>query len=325
MVSRPAWSGHLKLSLVTCPVALYKATEDAKKAVRFNLINPETNNRVRMKPVDEAVAAPPAPAPLAPVGRSGRRAPVPSTPPAAPELVRSELVKGYQVDKGLYVTVTDDELRAIKLESNGAIQIERFVPEAEIDRLYWGAPYYLVPDGDLAQEPFAVIREAMREGGQVALARVVMHGRERQFALEPRGRGIVAHMIRTHQEVRPAEAVFGQIPEKTPDKNMVAIAKQILQQHAGPFDPSSFVDPYQVEVMALIERKKAEQGLTRQGQGARNAAPHEAEIVDLMDALKRSLAGNPVTEAKPRRPTKAREERGRPAASAASLKPRRSA
>ncbi|MCR5874348.1 Ku protein [Phenylobacterium sp. J426] len=278
MAARPAWNGHLKLSLVTCPVALYKATEAAKRGVSFNLIDPKTNDRIRMKPQDA----------------SGE------------EVQRSDLVKGYQVDKNLYVTVTDDELRALKVESNGAIQIERFVPEAEIDRLYWDQPYYLVPDGDLAVEPYAVIREAMRQGGQVALARVVMNGRERQFALEVRGKGIVAHAIRTHQEVRDAGAYFDRLPETKPDAAMVTIAKQILTQHAGPFDPASFVDRYQAAVLELVERKKAEQGIVRAGSRSREE-PREAQIIDLMAALKASLGGGAATsgDRRKRAPAKA--------------------
>lgn len=277
MPARPAWNGHLKLSLVTCPVALYKATEAAKRGVSFNFINPETNNRIAMKPSDPTTGA---------------------------EVERRDLVKGYAIDKGLYVTVTDDELRALKLESNGAFAIERFVPEAEIDRLYWDQPYYLVPDGDLATEPYAVIREAMREAGQVALARMVMNGRERQFALEVRGKGIVAHGIRTHQEVRDAGAFFDRLPDSQPDAAMVSIARQILQQHAGPFDPREFVDRYQAAVMELVERKKVEQGVTRAG--SRRSEPGEAEVIDLMAALKASLGGTqPNSKAAPRRERKA--------------------
>lgn len=272
MVYQPAWQGHLKLSLVTCPVALYKAVEPARRGTSFNLINPETGNRINMKPKD----------------------------PELGEVNRADLVKGYEVDKGLYVTVTEEEIRNLRLESNGAIQIERFVAEAEIDRLYWDTPYYLTPDGDLAHEPYQVIREAMREGGQVALARVVMNGRERQLALEVRRKGIVAHAIRTHREVRPADEFFDRLPDGEADPKMVTIAKQILRQHEGPFDPTAFVDRYQEAVRALIAEKQKTEGLTR----SRAPAPDEAQITDLMAALKASLSG--ASPSAPRRPAKAR-------------------
>jgi DNA end-binding protein Ku len=316
MPARPAWSGHLKLSLVTCPVALYKAVEPAKRGVSFNLINPETGNRVRMKPVDEADAAP-AYAAVPAADRPRAAASHPAAAPAPRPLDRAELVKGYEVEKGQYVTVTDEEIRNLRIESNGAIQIERFVPEAEIDRVYWDTPYYLAPDGEVACEPYAVIREAMREAGQVALARVVMNGREHQLALEVRGKGVVAHKIRTHQEVRAPDELFARIPDAEPDKKMVAIAKQILQQHEGPFDPAAFVDRYQEALRALIARKQAEQGVTRSSK----AAVGEAEVIDLMEALRRSLAG--AAQGAPA-PAAERRKRGKGAAATpAAAKPAR--
>lgn len=272
---RPTWRGHLKLSLVTCPVALYKAVEPAKRGVRFNLINPETGNRIQTRTHD---------------------------PQSGTEVPRTELVKGYEVDRGLHVTITDEEIRGLKVESNGAFQIERFTPEAEIDRLYWDAPYYLVPEGELAFEAYGVIREAMREAGQVALARVVMNGRERQFALEVRGKGIVAHAIRTHAEVRPEAEYFAHLPDAAPQEAMVSIARQILKQHEGPFDPTAFVDRYQQAVLDLVERKRR----AGEARSTGGRAVAEAEVVDLMEALKRSLGG-PLPgpgrrrEAKPKR------------------------
>jgi DNA end-binding protein Ku len=162
MAYRPTWQGHLKLSLVTCPVALYTAV-NAGGDVHFNLINPKTNNRIRMITTD------------------------PDTGPVD----RADLVKGYEVEKGKYILVTDEEIKSVRLESTRTIEIERFVPTDEIDRIYWDHPYYLAPDGKLAQEAFGVIREAMTRAGQIALGRVVLSTRERLLALEPRGKGIV--------------------------------------------------------------------------------------------------------------------------------------
>ena len=288
MVTRPAWQGHLKLSLVTCPVALYPGV-CAGDDVRFNLINPDTGNRIRMQPTD------------------------PDTGPVE----RSSLVKGYAIDKGLYVTLTEDEIRSVKPESAGTITIERFVGEAEIDRLYWDTPYYLAPDGDLALEAFSVIREAMRDAGQIALGRVVISSRERLVALEAKGAGIIAHTLRTRDEVNDAAEVFDRIPETTVDPSMLTIARQIVQQHAGPFDPAEFVDLYSQALRGLIDDKRKAQPLTR----ARTV--DEAQVLDLMAALKASLAPAPARRraaaerapaapklAKPRKP----RERKSPAA-----------
>src|ERR1700677_4420719 len=213
MASRPSWQGHLKLSLVTCPVALYTATNAGGEA-HFNLINPKTNNRIKMITTD------------------------PDTGPVD----RSSLVKGYEVSKGEYILLTDDEIRSVKLESTKTIAIERFVPEADIDRLYWDNPYYLAPDGKLAQEPFAVIREAMKRSGRIALGRVVLSTRERILALEPRDEGIVAWSIRSADEVRKPGEIFGPIAEVKPDPAMIEIAMKIIDQMEAAFDPGQFVD-----------------------------------------------------------------------------------
>src|ERR1700759_1916522 len=188
MAYRPSWQGHLKLSLVTCPVALFTATNSAGD-VHFNMINPKTNNRIKMITTD------------------------PDTGP----IDRSELVKGYEVEKGKYILVTYAEIKAVKLESTKTIEIERFVPADEIDRIYWDHPYYLAPDGKLAQEPFAVIRDAMEHSGQIALGRVVLSTRERILALEPRENGILAYSLRTDAEVRKPSEIFGSIASTKPD------------------------------------------------------------------------------------------------------------
>ena len=276
MAYRPAWQGHLKLSLVTCPVALYTAVSSAGD-VRFNLINPATNNRIRMVTTD------------------------PETGPVE----RRDLVKGYEVEKGRYVLLTDEEIRSVRLESTRTIDIERFVPETEIDRLYWDNPYFLAPDGKMAEEAFAVIREAMRSEGRIALGRAVLSTRERLLALEPRGKGIVAHSLRSAGEVRDAGEVFGAVQDVKPDANMVAIAKQIMTQMEGPFDPSLFVDRYEQALKALIAEKQ------KGARPVKSPEPDEAQVIDLMAALKASLAaassdgdeeeGEEKTKPKPKR------------------------
>src|SRR6185369_3808888 len=207
MAHRPSWQGHLKLSLVTCPVALYTATNTAGD-VHFHLINPKTNNRIKMITTD------------------------PETGPVD----RSELVKGFEVSKGEYVLLTEEEIKSVKLESTKIIDIERFVPEGDIDRLYWDNPYYLAPDGKMAQETFGVIRAAMEKSGQVALGRIVMATRERILALEPRGKGILAYTIRSNAEVRKPDEIFDSISGAKPDTAMISIAQKIIDQREGPFD-----------------------------------------------------------------------------------------
>ena len=255
---RPTWQGHLRLSLVTCPVALYTAT-NAGGDVHFNLINPETNNRIKMITTD------------------------PDTGP----IERSKLVKGYAVAKDEYILLTDEEIKSVKLESTKTIDIERFVPEADIDRIYWDNPYYLAPDGKLAQEAFSVIREAMKRSGQIALGRVVMSTRERLLALEPRGKGILAYTLRTDAEVRAADEIFGAISDAAPDAAMIEIAERIIAQQEGPFDPSQFVDRYEEALKALIATKQKGHKVQKV------AEPDDTNVVDLMAALRASLGSAP--------------------------------
>ena len=264
MAYRPTWQGHLKLSLVTCPVALYTATNSAGD-VHFNLINPKTNNRIKMITTD------------------------PDTGP----IERSDLVKGYEVSKGEYILLTNDEINAVKLESTKTIDIERFVPGDEIDRLYWDNPYFLAPDGKLAQEAFGVIRTAMERSGQIALGRVVIGTRERILALEPRDKGILAYTIRTDAEVRKADEIFSAISDKAADPAMISIAEKIIEQKEGPFDPSQFVDRYEEALKALIEDKK------KGAKPAKVAEPDDTNVVDLMSALRASLRAKDKGAAKP--------------------------
>jgi len=256
MAYRPTWQGHLKLSLVTCPVALYTATNPSGD-VHFNLINPKTNNRIHMITTD------------------------PDTGPVE----RSELVKGYEVEKGRYVLLSEDEIKSVRLESTRTIDIERFVPVADIDRIYWDHPYYLAPDGKMAQEAFGVIREAMERSGQIALGRIVLSTRERLLALEPRGKGILAYSLHTEDEIRNADDIFGSISSAKPDAAMIAIAEKIIDQQKGPFDPSQFTDRYETALKALIAEKQ------KGHRPVEAAPPEESNVVDLMAALRASLAG----------------------------------
>ena len=255
MRGRPTWQGHLKLSLVTCPVALYTATEAAGD-VHFHMLSAKTHNRIRMIATD----------------------------PESGPIDRDDIVKGYEVDKDRYVVVTDDEIAAVRLESTRTIDIERFVNIADIDRMYWNDPYFLVPDGKLAAEAYAVIREAMRHTRKIALGRVVMHTRERLLAIEPRDNGLLAYSLRSHDEVRdPAEA-FDDIPTTKADPAMVEIAEKIIAQQSGDFDPSKFTDRYEDALKRLIAQKESGKGGTVEA-----PAPEDTNVVDLMAALRKSL------------------------------------
>jgi DNA end-binding protein Ku len=255
MPARPSWQGHLRLSLVTCPVALYPATSEAD-TVRFNLINPETNNRIKMQTLDAGTGEP---------------------------VSRSDLAKGYQIAKGEYVILDREDFESVKLESTHTLDIEKFVPRESINRLYWDAPYHLVPGGKTGVEAFAVIREAMRKTGMVALGRLVMRTRERICALEVEEDALLMTTLRAAEEVRAIDAI--EPPElPKPDPRMLDIATKIIEQQAGEFDPSEFKDRYEDALRALIEEKR--KGMPVRPQAAPAA---DTKVVDLMDALKRSL------------------------------------
>ena len=258
MAPRPTWHGHLKLSLVTCPVGLYTATA-SNAHVSFNLINPETNNRIRMVPTD------------------------PDTGPVE----RSSLVKGYEVSKDEYVLFDDADFDKVKLETTHTISIDSFVDEADIDRLYWDDPFYVVPEKGVGAEAFAVIRDAMKAAGKVAIGSLVLRGRERQLAMEVRGKGLVAWSLRAHDEVRDADDYFDDIPAVKPDKDMVEIATRIIGQKEADFDPTTFKDGYDNALREMIKAKqKGGKGVVEVEQ------PDDTNVVDLMAALRNSLKGS---------------------------------
>lgn len=264
MAARPTWQGHLKLSLVTCPVALYTATS-SNAHVSFHLINPDTNNRIRMKPTD------------------------PDTGP----IERSDLVKGYEVSKDEYVLFDDADFDKVKLETTRTICIESFVDEDDIDRLYWNDPFFVVPEKGVGVEAFAVIRDAMKSAGKIAIGALVLRGRERQLALEVRGKGLVAYSLRAHDEVREADDYFDDIPTVKADKDMVDIASRIIAQKQTDFDPATFKDRYDDALREMIKAKQ---------KGGKDVIvapePDDTNVIDLMEALRNSLKGA-ATGAKP--------------------------
>ena len=264
MAARPTWQGHLKLSLVTCPVALYTATTSTND-VRFHLINPETNNRIRMVPTD------------------------PDTGPVE----RSDLVRGYEVSKDEYVLFDEADFEKVRLESTKTISIDKFVDEREIDRLYWADPFFVVPEKGAGLEAFAVIRDAMKKQGKVALGCLVLRGKERQLALEVRGKGLVAYTLRAQDEVRDAGDYFDDIQGVKADADMVEIAARIIGQKEADFDPADFKDRYDDALREMIKAK------AKGGKGTVDVAePDDTNVIDLMAALRSSLKGSAGSEKK---------------------------
>jgi len=251
---RASWNGFLRLSLVSCPVSLVPATTEAKR-IRFNQLNSETGNRVAQQLVDS---------------KTGET------------VDRDQIVKGYEYDRGRYVTITDDELKDLQIESSKIIDLDRFVDGDEVDPVYLDTSYYVYPDGELAAETFRVIGEAMARKNKVGLGRVTISSRERPVLVEPRGAGLVMSTVRSADEVRPAE--FGPPATGDIDADMVAIAESIIERRSGSFDPESFRDRYQDALRELVAEKTKGQVM------APREVAEPAKVINLMDALKRSLA-----------------------------------
>lgn len=255
--SRPAWQGHLRLSLVSCAVGLYTATTKSND-ISFNLINPATGNRIKMITTD------------------------PDTGPVE----RSSLVKGYAVEKNNYVLFSEEDFQSVKLDTTKTLEIERFVDAGSIDRLYWDTPYVIGPQDDASAEAYGVIQQAMKQANRIALGRVVMHTRERLVAIEPRDSGLIATTLRNRDEVVNVGEALGAVPHGKPDKQMIDIARKIIEQKEGDFDPEEFNDRYEDALRALIEEKKRGHKITRVEE-----PDDQTNVVDLMAALRESLKG----------------------------------
>ncbi|MFZ0851409.1 MAG: Ku protein [Hyphomicrobiaceae bacterium] len=271
MAPRSNWKGYLKLSLVSASIAIYPATSSAEK-VRFNTLNRATGNRLKRQMIDSETG----------------------------DVVESEdQVKGYAVGKDQYVVVEDEELASIAIDSTRTVDIERFVPKASIDDRYRDAPYYLAPEDQVGQEAFAVIRDAMKKKKMVGIARVVMARRERIMMLEPFGKGLMATTLLYPYEIRSEESVFEEIPElKLPDQ-MVGLAEEIIDRMTGKFEPDKFEDRYENAMIELIRSKQA--GLPAK---VEKAPARAANVVNLMDALRRSVEGDQGGKRKKAAPAK---------------------
>lgn len=278
MAPRANWKGYLKLSLVSCPVALFPATSSSER-VSFHLINRETGHRLKQQYVDSV---------------------------SGDVVEPQDRMRGYEIGKGDYVPVEDEELKDVQIESTHTIEIESFVPRAEIDDVFLDNRYYVAPDDKVGEEAFAVIREAMRKRGMAGLARVVLYGRERILLLEPRGKGLVATTLRYDYEVRDDKGYFDDIPDVSLSGEMLDLASHIIDTKKGDFDPSKFKDRYQDAVVELIRAKRAGRPAPEP-----RSEPPSGNVINLMDALKRSLSSE-----RPESGAKAKREAAHPAPSA---------
>jgi DNA end-binding protein Ku len=255
MAPRAYWKGYLKLSLVSCPIALFPATSDREK-ISFHQINKNTGHRIKYRKVD---------------AESGD------------EVEAGDIIKGYEVGKGEYIELDPEELEAVAIESKRVIDIDEFVPKDEIDELYLNNPYYIIPDGEVGQQAFAVIREAIKKEGMVAIAKVVFTSREHVIALEARGKGMLGVTLRYPYEIRKEQEYFDDIPDEKIPKDMLDLAAHIVETKAGHFDPGKFDDRYEDALKDLIQRKQA-------GKPIELPERREpAKVINLMDALRRSV------------------------------------
>jgi DNA end-binding protein Ku len=251
---RASWNGFLRLSLVSCPIYLSPAVTEAAH-IRLHQLNPKTGNRLRQQLVDEETGD---------------------------KVERADIVKGYEYERHQYVVIPDDEIAALKIESSQTVDLDRFVERDAIDPLFLDTPYFVYPDGKIAVETFRVIGAAMEHKGRVGIGRIVMANRERTVMIEPRGGGMLMRLLRGADEVRRPD--FGEAGGK-PDPDMVAVAETIIERRVGEFEPEEFHDGYQDAMRALVESKVAGKPMAR-----RKGADAPPKVIDLMDALKRSLA-----------------------------------
>jgi DNA end-binding protein Ku len=278
MAPRANWKGFLRLSLVTCPVALYPATSDTEK-VSFNQINRKTGHRIKYSRVDADTGE---------------------------EVASEDIIKGYKVDTDTYIEVTKDELEEVALDSTHTIEIDEFVPRTDIDSRYLIRPYYLVPDGKVGHDAFAVIRETVRAMNKVAIGRVVLTNREHIIALEPLGKGLMGTLLRYPYEVRGEADYFDDIQDVKVTKDMLDLARHIVDKKSAAFEPEKFEDHYETALVDLINRKRS--GMLT---GAKPAPKSSGNVINLMDALKRSLSDTkgeveeaPVAKTKAKKPKK---------------------
>ena len=280
MALRPIWRGHLRLALVSCPVALYNARHD-RAGIRFNLINPDTGNRIRMVTQD---------------GETGK------------ELERRSLVKGYEFRKNQYLLLNDEDFDNVKVESSSIMSIEKFVDTDSIDPVYYDAAYFITPDGDAGRDVYAVLREAIAKTGKTALARVVIAQRERTIAMRPVGdAGLMAHTLYEHRDLNSSTELFDGLTGMKTDPEMVQLATQLVQRQAGKYDAADLEDRYETRLREMIDAKLKGEGIDLE---AETPPASTSNVIDLMAALKKSLGQTPSEQpAAPKRKKAAADSR----------------
>jgi DNA end-binding protein Ku len=288
MAPRASWKGYIKLSLVSCPVRLYPATSSSER-ITFNQLHKDTHNRINMKPVDPELGL----------------------------VERSDLVRGYQYEDKQYVIIEDEDLEAVKIEANHTLNIEAFVDKDDVPQIYEDSPYYLAPDGAMAEETFIVLREAMRKANKVAIARLVMSSRERVVTIGAYDKGMMVQTLRMANEVRATSTYFDEIPESKADPEMLQLAEALIKQKVTKFDIKNYEDRYETALREMIKEKlKGHKPVVA-------AAPERGNVINLMDALKASLGqGKPPAESKPK---KAAAPAAKPAKAAAKAAPAKAA
>ena len=263
MPARPIWRGHLRLALVSSPVALWNPKHE-RSAIRFNLINPKTGNRIKMTTVDAGTDE---------------------------ELQRRDLVKGYEFQKDRYLLLSDDDFDSVKVESSSVMAIEKFVEVNSIDPIYYASSYYLAPDGEAGRDVYAVLHQAIEETKRVALARVVIGQRERTIAVRAMSGGLVAHTLDETRDINDAQSILGDAAKVKTDPEMVALAKQLIDRQTTKYDPSDLEDRYETRLRDMIDAKLKGEGIDL----SEPAEPERTNVIDLMAALKKSL-GEPAAK-----------------------------
>ena len=281
MAQRPIWRGHLRLALVSCPIALYSANHD-RGSLHFNLINPKTGNRIRMISQDAESGDP---------------------------VSRKDLVKGYEFKKDTYLILEDEDFDSARIESSTTVKIDKFVDAGSIDPIYFDASYYMAPDGAGGDDVYVVLRDAIASTGKVALSRVVIARREHPIAIMPMGKGLVVHTLHEERDLNDFSDLFDHLPTAKPDPDMVQLATQLIERQAGRYDPADVEDRYETRLRAVIDAKLKGEGVEPED----DEEPDRSNVVDLMAALRKSLGQDDEPASKKKAPAAKPASKSKPA------------